>query len=136
MAYLCKELNYPGLKQAAVLRKSYRVKDGNPQKKTEIWYLLTSQDSEKLPPRQFLETTRKHWQIENGLHHVKDRSMKEDAHVLYSPEQGKSLAILRNVVVSVLNLFTPPKKRKISRPMEFLEHGAHPLKALKRLASL
>lgn len=138
VTYLREELNYPGLQQAAVLRKTfvYSKQKADKENKTEIWYLLTSRKAENLPAKAFLTTTQKHWQVENGLHHVKDRTMKEDQHYTTSPEQETSLAILRNVIVSILNLSTPPLKRKISRPIEFLRNCLRPVKALKILLSL
>jgi hypothetical protein len=62
--------------------------------------------------------------------------LKEDDHVTHSPQQEISLAILRNVVVSALNLLTPPKKRRESRPAEMLRHCLKPLKLLEQLKTL
>lgn len=133
VTYVRDELKFPGLQQAAVLRKT----DCNKGVKTvENWCLLTSASPEKLSPQAFLSSIQKHWQIENGLHHVKDRTMKEDEHVTHSPQQETSLAILRNVTVSILNLLTPPKRRKESRPVEMLRHCFNPLKLLKQLKTL
>jgi predicted transposase YbfD/YdcC len=133
VAYVRDELKFPGVQQAAVLRKTDCNKGVNT---VEIWCLLTSASREKLPPKAFLKTIQKHWQIENGLHHVKDRTMKEDEHVTHSPPQETALAIFRNVAVSVLNLLTPPKRRKESRPTEMLRHSFNPAKLLKQLQTL
>jgi predicted transposase YbfD/YdcC len=105
-------LRYPGLKQAAVLEKTTSTGVH------ERWYLLTSMGSDKLKPKALLATIRKHWQIENGLHHVKDTTFQEDAHHTLSPNQGHAMAILRNTIVSLLNKTTPPAKRKMSRPLQ------------------
>lgn len=131
--YVRDELSFPGVRQAAVLRK---IDIHKGVKTVETWCLLTSASPEKLSPKAFLKTIQKHWQVENGLHYVKDRTMKEDAHVTHSPPQEISLAILRNVAVSVLNLLTPPKRRKESRPAEMLRHSFHPMKLLKHLQTL
>ncbi len=125
--YIRTELNYPGLEQAAVLYKT------NANGHCETWYLLTSRSLKQLGPTAFLATIRKHWQIENGLHHVKDRTLKEDAHRSIYPNQGHSLAILRNAVISVLNKTTPPHKRKLSRPLQAIHFLTHPLSALNIL---
>jgi hypothetical protein len=82
-----------------------------------------------------LSSIQKHWQIENGLHYVKDKTLKEDQHYTRSTNQESCLAIFRNVAVSVLNLMTPPEKRKISRPLELLRNCIHPMKALTLLRS-
>jgi len=130
VGYIRNELNYPGLQQAAVLKKT------DSKGTSEIWYLLTSCSREKLPPEALLKAIRKHWEVENCLHHVKDTTFKEDDHYTTSPPQETSLAILRNVVVSALNLLTPPKRRKINRPIELLSYLTNPLKALRLLKNL
>lgn len=99
----------------------------------EIWYLLTSLDTDKLKPGELLTVTRKHWQIENGLHYVKDTTFQEDAHYSKSSNQGYAMAILRNTVVSVLNKVVPPKKRKISRPLQAIHFFLKPLSTLYML---
>jgi predicted transposase YbfD/YdcC len=128
--YIRTELNYPGLQQAAVLKKT------DSRGTCEIWYLLTSCSREKFPPEAVLKSIRKHWEVENCLHHVKDTTFKEDDHYTISPPQETSLAILRNVVVSVLNLLTPPKQRKINRPIELISYLANPLKGIQQLKKL
>lgn len=133
MTYLRDDLAFPGVQQAAVLRKTDRKGSVDT---VETWCLLTSASPEKLSPKRFLSTIQKHWQIENGLHHVKDRTMKEDEHLTHSPEQETCLAIFRNVVVSALNLLTPPKRRKESRPVEMLRYCLNPLDILKQLKTL
>lgn len=122
--YIREELRYPGLQQAAVLQKTTSAGT------LETWYLLTSRSPEYLKPQAFLATIRKHWQIENGLHHVKDRTFLEDAHRSISTNQGHALAILRNAVVSLLNKTTPPHKRKLSRPLQAIHFLTHPLSTL------
>jgi hypothetical protein len=128
--YIRITLNYPGLKQAAVLEKT------DAQGRRQRWYLLTSLDRKALPPKRFLKAIRNHWEIENGLHHVKDRTLKEDIHRTKFPALGTTLAILRNGVVSILNRITPPKRRKCSRPIQLLALQAHPLSTLQRLAMI
>jgi len=125
--YIRSELHYPAVQQAAVLHKS------DSRGRCETWYLLTSCSSDQLKPKAFLATIRKHWQIENGLHHVKDRTLKEDAHRSIYQNQGHSMAILRNAVVSLLNKTIPPSKRKLSRPMQAIHFLTHPLAALNML---
>lgn len=131
VTYLRQTLRYPDVQQAGVLKKT-NSKTGT----VEIWYLLTSCSREALPPDAFLAAIRKHWQIENGLHHVKDRTLKEDAHYTTFPQGGCCLAILRNAVVSILNQITPPRRRKVSRPIELLGYCAHPKKALTLLHAI
>jgi hypothetical protein len=67
------------------------------------------------------------------LHHVKDTTFQEDAHRSKSPNQGHAMAILRNAVVSLLNIMTPPQKRKVSRPRQAIRFSVNPLSALYML---
>jgi hypothetical protein len=54
----------------------------------EIRYHIPSASRRKLSPKKFLCGIRSHWQIENTLHHVKDRSWSEDKMYSKVPEQG------------------------------------------------
>jgi predicted transposase YbfD/YdcC len=130
VTYLREDLKFPGVQQAAVLRKT----DIHKEKKTvETWCFVTSAPSEKLSPKKFLDTIRNHWQVEDPLHWVKDVVFKEDDHYTRSPLQETALAVFRNVAVSVLNLNTPPEQRKITRPVEMLGYCCNPLKLLEIL---
>jgi predicted transposase YbfD/YdcC len=70
----------------------------------EIRYHITSASRLKLPPKKFLKAIRGHWQIENGLHHVKDRSWNEDKMYSKVPEQGWILGKLRNQALNILRV--------------------------------
>jgi predicted transposase YbfD/YdcC len=128
--YIRTELQFPDVQQAAVLEKT--ASDGT----TECWYLLTSLPLKEFPPQEFLAVVRKHWQIENGLHHVKDRTLKED---MYQGKQAgliETLTILRNGVVTLLNQLTPPKNRKESRPAQMIAFSHKPKQLLQRLTMI
>jgi len=128
--YIRTELHFPDVQQAAVLEKT--ASNGT----VERWYLLTSLPLNEFPPEEFLAVVRKHWQIENGLHHVKDRTLKEDA---YQGKQGglvETMTILRNGVVTLLNQLTPPKTRKVSRPAQMIAFSYKPKQLLQKLAML
>jgi|GEM_PF-5786849 len=68
----------------------------------EMRYHVTSADRRKLPPKKFLRGIRSHWQIENTLHHVKDRSWSEDKMYSKVPEQGWVLGKLRNQALNIV----------------------------------
>ena len=128
--YLRKELHFPEVEQAAVLEKTGT--DGS----REAWYLLTSLPREQLEPQAFLDVSRKHWQIENGLHYVKDRTLQEDRYQGKISGLVECLTIVRNAVVTLFNQLTPPQTRKKSRPLDAIEFAYRPAKLLSRLASL
>ncbi len=55
----------------------------------ETPYHVTSANRRRLPPKKFLRGIRGHWQEENTLHHVKDRSWNEDKMYSKVPEIGQ-----------------------------------------------
>jgi len=92
--------DFPGLRQMAcirrrVFREGYLVLE-------EVRYHITSASRRKLPPKKLLRGIRGHWQIENGLHHVKDRSWHEDKMYSKVPEQGWVLGKLRNQALNII----------------------------------
>ena len=70
--YIRENLNYPAFLQVGYLRKRTYLK--NSLISQEHHYGVTSCSKSELSPEKFMDKTRKHWEIENGLHHVKNRS--------------------------------------------------------------
>jgi hypothetical protein len=105
-------------------------------------YGATSHSRKELPPDEFLETTRRHWEVENGLHHVKDRSWFEDHQYSSSREKGSILGALRNLSLNAMRVLLPPdpdrKKRKYQKslPRQAISYIANPLRTLVRLAGI
>jgi predicted transposase YbfD/YdcC len=75
---------------------------------TEIAYAATSLPKEKATRRQLLTASRGHWSIENGLHWVRDATMREDRCKVRSGSAPRALATMRNLVISVLRLAGAP----------------------------
>ncbi|WP_236062118.1 hypothetical protein [Actinacidiphila acididurans] len=60
-------------------------------------YLITS-----LPPgARFADGIRGHWKIENLLHHVRDRTIREDDSKIHTGHLPRIVASLRNLVIGV-----------------------------------
>lgn len=49
----------------------------------------------------FAEVIRGHWQVENGLHWVKDVILKEDACTTHTGRAPQNLALLRSLAVTI-----------------------------------
>lgn len=131
--YVREELNFPGVRQVALLRKTIST----PQKTDiEDWFVITSATPEQLPPDKLLERTRKHWDVENGLHHIKDRTMGEDAHVIKMPELAPIFATLRNLSLNIIRRLNPNPPPKLSIPLQCIQFQAKPLQTLKAMMSL
>jgi predicted transposase YbfD/YdcC len=65
---------------------------------------VTSASAKLAGPKRLLRASREHWGIENGLHWVRDTTMREDASKVRSGSAPRALATLRNLVISVLRL--------------------------------
>lgn len=79
---------------------------------------------------------RKHWQVENGLHNVKDKILKEDEYQGKSDAVVERLCILRNAVVSIFNRITDPLKRKLSRSKQAIQFSLNPCLCLHEIQRL
>lgn len=138
--YIREELNFPVVLQVGYLRKSSYLNDALMTQ--EHHYGITSCPKSELPPEKFLDTTRKHWEIENGLHHVKDRSWLEDHQYSNSRKKGGILGALRNLSLNSMRVLCPPeadrKKRKYQKslPMQAISYLANPLRTLTKLAGI
>jgi len=92
---------WPGLRQVLLVRTTRRLADGcDVPPAPEDHYWLTSLAPGSRTPEQLLELVRGHWRIENELHHVKDRTMGEDAQ---RHRPGAAMAArLRSLAVGLL----------------------------------
>ena len=135
--YVRDDLEFPSVMQVGYMRKSTYL-NGNIVKQ-EHHYGITSLPKSCLPPEQFLDETRKHWEIENGLHHVKDRSWLEDKQYSNSCKKGGILGRLRNLSLNAMRIMSPPatdrkkRRRQKSLPMQSISYFTHPVKALRQL---
>ena len=71
---------------------------------SETAWAVTSADGTLADPARLLGASRDHWSIENGLHWVRDATMREDASKVRSGSAPRALATMRNLVISVLRL--------------------------------
>jgi predicted transposase YbfD/YdcC len=67
---------------------------------------------------------RGHWQIENGLHWVKDARMKEDACATRAGKAPQNLALLRNIA---LTLYRRKGFRSLTAAFRSFAHDIHSL---------
>ncbi len=69
----------------------------------EVVYLLTTLPPERASPADVLALVRGHWQIENGLHHVRDVTFGEDRSRLRTGHAPQILAALRNLALTLIH---------------------------------
>ncbi|GAA3482263.1 hypothetical protein GCM10018966_067950 [Streptomyces yanii] len=93
-------LDCPGARQAIqVVRPRHEL---STRKLTiERVYLITSLDVFDATPAQLAAWIRGHWGIENLLHHVRDRTFREDDSKVRTGTLPRTMASLRNLAISV-----------------------------------
>jgi hypothetical protein len=93
-------LSFPGLR--LLLRVDSETRGGGAAPTTETRYFATALDPGRVTPDELLRAVRGHWQVENGLHFIKDRWWDEDRHYSKQPRVALGFAVLLNAVVTVL----------------------------------
>ena len=95
-------LNWPYLGQVFKLERRFTtLATGKVQ--TEILYGLTSLTRPKAAPEKLLVIVPSEWGIENGLHYRRDVTFQEDQTRMTDKKMGRAVAIINNLVVSLLN---------------------------------
>jgi predicted transposase YbfD/YdcC len=101
-------LGFPGAAQAIQITRRTKRITPKPGKKnswrTETVYAIVTLPAEQASPAELATWIRTHWFIENRLHWVRDVTLGEDLHQARTGNGPHVLAILRNVVISVLRL--------------------------------
>jgi predicted transposase YbfD/YdcC len=93
-------LDWPGMAQVMVIERTWWERG---EKKHAVRYGITSLPPTSADAPRLLALVRGHWQIENGLHYVKDVTLGEDRSLIHKGNGPSIMAILRDTVVSVLH---------------------------------
>jgi Transposase DDE domain len=99
---------------------------------TEVVLGITSLPRERARPEVLLGLTRAHWGIENGLHHVRDGTLREDASRIRKGSAAQVMAVLRNIVVFLFdrlghNSAAAATRHYVCHPEETLEILSTPI---------
>jgi predicted transposase YbfD/YdcC len=70
---------------------------------TEVVHGIASLVRGRAGAKELLEVTRGHWGIENGLHGVRDGTLREDASRIRKGSATQVMAIVRNIVIFLFN---------------------------------
>jgi len=106
--YAREALSFPGLR--ILLRVDSETRGGGAEPRTETRYFATALDPGRVTPDGLLAAVRGHWQVENGLHFIKDRWWDEDRHYSKRPGVALGFAALLNAVVTVLRATADPEE--------------------------
>ena len=90
-------LAWPGAAQVARIERTRRV---GGKTSIEIAYVITSLPRAEATPARLLELTRRHWSVENRLHHVRDMAFAEDRCRVRAG--ARALATMRNLTIHLV----------------------------------
>jgi predicted transposase YbfD/YdcC len=93
-------LDWPGLAQVLRIERTWWA---HGKRHEAVRYAITSLPAEVADAPRLLALVRGHWQIENGLHYVKDVTLGEDRSLVHKGNGPSIMAILRDTVVSLLH---------------------------------
>jgi len=95
-----------GLGQVCRLHREVEYVSGQQAGRTtsEWAYALTSLTSAQADPARLLQVWRGQWQIENGLHHVRDVTLGEDASPIRCGQGPAVFAAVRNTALGLIRL--------------------------------
>jgi hypothetical protein len=98
--------DWPGLGQVCRLHREVEYVSGRRAGEyTSEWaYALTSLAPERAGPARLLQVWRGQWQIENGLHYVRDVTLGEDASQIRCGHGPAVFAAVRNTALGLLRL--------------------------------
>lgn len=97
---------------------------------TETVFGITSLSRGQADAERLLALVRAHWGIENGLHHTRDETFREDRCRVRRGHASRVLASVRNVAVYLLRGTDHPSVAAATRAM-----SAHPNCALNLLTA-
>jgi predicted transposase YbfD/YdcC len=93
---------------AQVIQVTRRIRDLRSRRwRTVVVYAVTSLTHAQASPARLADLIRGHWQVENGLHYVRDVTFAEDASQLRTGAGPQVMACLRNLVIGALSRAGP-----------------------------
>ena len=95
---------FPHAAQAIQLVRRTRPSSGRGKWRTETVYAITDLRPHQAHPDELAAWIRGHWQVENGLHWVRDVTFAEDHSQVRTGDGPQVMASLRNLVISILRL--------------------------------
>jgi predicted transposase YbfD/YdcC len=97
---------------------------------TEVVLGITSLPGERAGAKALLGLVRGHWGIENGLHGVRDGTLREDASRIRKGAATETMAILRNLAIFLFKRWGHKGAAAATR-----YYVCHPEKALEVLST-
>ena len=127
-------LGLAGVAQVARLqRHTQYLRKGEVYKETdEVAFALTTLDAQEAPPQRLLRLAREHWSIENGQHHRRDRTQREDNCTVRDTYTGRNLSLFRSLAIFLFEQQGKLKGAKASLPDLESRNHSHPWALIHR----
>jgi hypothetical protein len=109
------------------LRRERRIRE---EVEIEVVLGITSLTRERAGATALLGLTRGHWGIENGLHGVRDGTLREDASRIRKGSATQVMAVLRNIAVFLFRRLGHKSAASATR-----HYVCHPEKSLEILST-
>lgn len=106
--------DWPQVRQVFRLERQRTVKSATT---VEVVYGITSLARNVAGAARLLQLSREHWGIENGLHHTRDETFREDRCRVRRGQAARVLASLRNVAVYLLRPLDHPSVAAATRDL-------------------
>jgi predicted transposase YbfD/YdcC len=121
---------WPGLSQVCRMHREVEFISGRRagECSSEWAYALTSLTPARVNPSRLLQVWRGQWQIENGLHYVRDVTFGEDASQIRSGHGPAVFAAVRNTALGLIRLAKHPNVAAAQR-----RYAMYPSEALALL---
>ena len=119
------EKDWPGIAQVWMIKRTVKEKG---KERIEIVYGMTNLPRKKANAERLLQLNRKHWAIENRLHHRRDVTLGEDASQTRVKGAPEVLAALNGGLLALMDLFGITN---VAEQMRYF--CAYPQKALQLL---
>lgn len=128
--------HFPHARQVVVIitTSEARRHEAKPRGREEHYYLVTGKKGQRrLKPKALAAIIRKHWGIENRLHHVLDRTLREDDQKTRVGQGALILSLLRRCALALLRTGLPKRARVEYLPEIQARLNAKPKKAVALL---
>ena len=108
-------------------RHTQYLRKGKVYKETdEVVFAVTSLTPQEAEPERLLQIARAHWSIENGQHHRRDRTQREDNCTVRDTPTARNLSLLRSLSIFLFQQQRTARGGKESLPDFESHHHSHP----------
>jgi hypothetical protein len=114
-------------------RHTQRLRKGQVYKETdEVAFAVTTFTPQEAQPDWLLQLARDHWSIENGQHHRRDRTQREDNCTVRETPTARNLSLFRSLAIFLFQQQRKTRRGKKSLPDFEARNHSHPWTLIHR----